>query len=157
MLQGGCGNAPNGGCDEFTRSRIQVPRLMMFKIRHGDGIMSDIGRAATRNVTRSGSTPMSLARPPNVTAAVAHAGVSVGVLRVKRVWHPRRVEVGTSMTMRRLSVAKITSVVSRWCGTTKSGKSVWERRHGVQNPCHTQMRSIPVVMAQKPVVAALGG
>ena len=86
---------------------------MMFKIRHGDGIMSDIRRAATQSAMRSRSTRISLTRPPNVTAAVAHAERRIGVLRVKRACQPRRVEAGTSMTTRWSSAAKITSVVSR--------------------------------------------
>ena len=66
---------------------------MMFKIRHGDGTMSDARRTARHRAMRSRSIRMSRTWPPNPTAADAIAERTVSVLRLKRarcesVGHP---------------------------------------------------------------------
>jgi hypothetical protein len=61
----------------------------MFKICHGDGIMSDARRTARHKETKSRSTRMSRTRPPNPIAADASADRKTSQVRLKRAGQPR--------------------------------------------------------------------
>ena len=132
VSQGGSGKDPIAVHDELTRSRIQLPPLMMFKIRHGGGTRSERRRMAAHTARRSESTCSSPSSPRNATTAAAHPEVKIPRLRLKRACQPRLVEAGTSTVTLGSSEAKIRSRLSRWWGTTKSGNSAWEASQGPQ-------------------------